>query len=321
MKPSILSRKTTRRAGSGLSIGGLLLVCVCFFLPFSRGCIRVPAEGHLMAIPAWDDTLDPVLVDNPHLPPLVFAGLVPLVAVLRRWRWGRVTATVVLMFYLALLAVDAAHYVYWLLDELSSHESGDDLRGIVTHYLSASTPYLLAFSLVGLVLLVSVSRRRRWRRVTGTAVMVCCLAYLAADSFLLGYQTLGARKDSLLFPAVLLVHAGLLAGGVLFIARRKAWRWRSIVPWSGLLASLFATGHFLWWEWLCSNNDEALYGLHLTVLGFATATVGFLLLLLHHRSARRWTLMRWHRSRQRAYCVALEATIARSAAFEKAERE
>ena len=65
------------------------------------------------------------------------------------------------------------------------------------------------------------------------------------------------------------------------------------------------------------RSDSARYGLHVTVAAFAAATAGFVLLLFHHRAARRWTLMRWHQSRLRAYHETLPATIAFFADAEK----
>jgi len=223
MKPPILSRTTTRRAGSGLSTGGLLLVCVCFFLPFCRGCSE---------------------------------------------------------------------------DIVPAHEN------IVTILVNAN-PYLLAYALAGLLLLGAAPRRRRRRRVVGIIILILCFLFLVANVFLISYVAIPSWNlvETLFFPAILFVNGGLLAGVVIIVARRKAWRWRNIIPWSGLSVCLPATVYFLWWEWMVA----ARYGLHLTVLGFAAATAGFWLLLLHHRAARRWTLMRWHRSRLRTYHNSLSA--------------
>ena len=239
MKQPALSHTTTRCVGSGLSTGGLLLACVCFFLPLYRSCNSDVAPV--------DEDLD-----------MIFTML---------------------------------------------------------------NPYLLAYALAGLLLLGAVLHRRRWRRVVGILILILCIVFLAANASLFSYAAIKKWElvETLWFPAILFVNAGLVGGSVLMIARRKAWRRRTVVPWSGLVVCLPATAWFVLWEVL--GSFDALYGMHLTVLGFATATAGFLLLLLHHRSARRWTRLRWHRSRLRAYHLALETTIARSATIAKTERE
>jgi hypothetical protein len=310
MKQPLLSKNAARHTGSGLSLGGLVLVCVCFFLPFMKMCSDdfAPAQGHMLSIPPEGDVTngEGALIEQPHLAVMGIVGLVLLVAALRPWRWGRVVAGVVLTLFLALVAVDAVLYIYHCGAE--SYQSSGDLNPEYFIFFAISAFYTLAFAMVGLLLLATLSRRHRWRRMIAIAVTVLCFAFLAMDSFLVGHNALthnylGIDPDeSALFSVMICVIGALLACGTAFVVGRKSWRWRSANPWSGLLVCLFAVAHLLWWEWmLFHNSDEARYGMHLTALGFTAAAAGFWLLLLHHRSARRWTMLRWHRSRMRMY--------------------
>ena len=285
-------------------MGGLVLVCVCFFLPFCRSCSDdfTPSQGHILSIPIGEDFSDPVLADKPYLAAVALVGLAAAVAVLRRWRWGRVTAGVVLTLYLALILVDAALYAHACMGDSSWDNEG--VRDLMAIFLSMSNPYLLAFALVGLLLLASLSRRRRWRRAMGKTFTVFCFAFLTTGAFLLGNHALMAldsdHEETLLYAMMCVIGVGV-ACGVWFVTSRKTWRWRSAILWTCLAVCLFNTAHILWWEWAFFRTNDARYGLHLTTLGFVAATAGFWLQLLHLRATQHWTLIRWHASRMRSY--------------------
>jgi len=157
-KPSILASKATHHVGFGLAVVGLLLVCVCFFLPWDRRLGPDSQTYHDVA-PADEALWMIFLPFNPYLLAFALAGLLLLGAALGR-RWRRVVGGVVLILSLVF------HELVYFGDTFSIQRARDRLKEregdrVFQKYMSVSHPAFMPYQAAKVAFIDSDKDRAR----------------------------------------------------------------------------------------------------------------------------------------------------------------